>query len=121
MDESILNTIKKMLGGIEEDDSFDTDIIVLINSAFQTLRQIGVGPTKGFTISDATTTWDQFAIGPELSNVKTYIYLKVKTIFDPPTSGTVMEAYKATISELEYRLNADCEEVTRNVLCSEGQ
>lgn len=120
MDDSILNTIKSMLGGIEDDNTFDTDIIVLINSAFQTLRQLGVGPAKGFTISDSTSTWTDFSTGPEISNVKTYIYLKVKTIFDPPSSSTVMDAYKATISELEWRLNADCEEVTRHVLCSEG-
>ena len=104
MDDSILNTIKSMLGGIEDDNTFDTDIIVLINSAFQTLRQLGVGPAKGFTISDSTSTWTDFSTGPEISNVKTYIYLKVKLLFDPPLSSAVVGSTNRMIAELEWRL-----------------
>lgn len=120
MEDSILNTIKKMLGGIEDDDSFNTDLMVLINSVFQTLRQLGVGPSKGFTISSQDDLWSDFAEEPLLSNVKTYVYMKVKLIFDPPTNATVMETYKTTVSELEYRLMNDFEEVDNNALRTTG-
>ena len=104
--ESILNTIKKMLGPSEEYDQFDTDIITHINTVFMTLTQLGVGPSKGFYIEDDTTTWLEFV--PDLTNfqaIKTYIYLKVKLVFDPPQSSAVIEAMNKQIAELEWRLN----------------
>ena len=83
--DSILTSIKKLLGITEEDTSFDTDVIIQINSAFMILNQLGVGPEEGFIISDDMATWDEFLPeGKQLEGVKTYIYLKVKLVFDPP-------------------------------------
>ena len=104
--DSILTSIKKLLGITEEYENFDQDIIMHINSAFMILNQLGVGPKSGFSISDKSSTWDEFI--PESSNleaVKTYVYLKVKLMFDPPLSSTVIEAIKSQINELEWRLN----------------
>ena len=104
--DSILTSIKKLLGITEEYENFDQDIIMHINSAFMILNQLGVGPKSGFSISDKSSTWDEFI--PESSNleaVKTYVHLKVKLMFDPPLSSTVIEAIKAQINELEWRLN----------------
>ena len=104
--DGILTSIKKLLGITEEYENFDQDIIMHINSAFMILNQLGVGPKSGFSISDKSSTWDEFI--PESSNleaVKTYIHLKVKLMFDPPLSSTVIEAIKTQINELEWRLN----------------
>lgn len=108
--DSILNDTKKSNGLSEDNTSFDSDIIILINSAFMILNQLGVGPETGFRISDSSTTWSEY-IKPEddLEAVKTYIHLKVKLVFDPPLSSTVMEAYKQAVAELEWRLNVNAE------------
>lgn len=110
MEDSILTSIKKMLGVTQECTDFDVDIIIHINTALSILTQLGVGPPEGFFIEDATTTWDDYINGDSSFNdVKTYIYLKVKTIFDPPQSSVIMAAYKETIKELEWRLNVTAE------------
>ena len=104
--DSILTSIKKLLGITEEYENFDQDIIMHINSAFMILNQLGVGPKNGFLINDKSSTWDEFI--PERSNleaVTTYVHLKVKLMFDPPLSSTVIEAIKSQINELEWRLN----------------
>ena len=104
--DSILTSIKKLLGITEEYENFDQDIIMHINSAFMILNQLGVGPKSGFSINDKSSTWYEFI--PERSNleaVKTYVHLKVKLMFDPPLSSTVIEAIKSQINELEWRLN----------------
>lgn len=107
---SILHDIKKMLGPSYDDDSFDTDIIIHINSTFTTLRQLGVGPAKGYRISDEDNLWSEFVKDEEmLDSVKTYIYLKVKLIFDPPLNGTLYEAFERQVKELEWRLNVSVE------------
>lgn len=107
MEESILTSIKKLLSIAVEDKSFDQDIIININSVFMILNQIGVGPEKTFSIKDGTSKWIDF-IGDndELDAVKTYIYLKVKMVFDPPASSSIMENYNELISEYEWRLNS---------------
>lgn len=106
MTDSILETTKKMLGVDESYDVFDPDIIMHINSVFVVLNQLGVGPSKCFSISDETTTWAEFFSNEEvLEMVKTYMYMKVKLIFDPPISSVVMQAAKETIAELEWRMN----------------
>lgn len=104
--DSILNSIKKLLGIAEEYEHFDSDIIIHINSVFMILNQIGVGPAEGFSIQDKTSTWEDFTKG-ELSveSVKTYVYLKVRLIFDPPSSSSVIESINRQISELEWRLS----------------
>ena len=114
--DSILKTIKKMLNVHEDDNSFDTDIITLINSTFVTLHQIGVGPIRGFAITGDSETWDEFipdADDISINSVKTYIYLKVRLVFDPPSSSSVMEAINKNVNELEWRLNVMAESRTR--------
>ena len=109
-EKSILDDIKKLVGVSTEDLSFDNDIIIHINSAFMILNQLGVGPITGFSISDSSKKWnDYIAEADDSEAVKTYTYLKVKIVFDPPLSTTVMEALKQTISELEWRLNVNTE------------
>lgn len=104
--ESILNSIKKMLGPDAEYDHFDPDIIMHINTVFMVLQQLGVGPEEGFFIEDDTATWADYLADPtKLQMVKTYIYLKVRLVFDPPTSSTVMNAINQLIAEYEFRLN----------------
>lgn len=103
---SILNTIKKMLGFEEDYDAFDTDIIININMVFNILNQLGVGPTEGFSITGSTETWSDYIDDMrKLEMVKTYIYLKVKQIFDPGTSSALNNAIDNQIKELEWRLN----------------
>lgn len=105
---SILTSIKKLLGITEEYEHFDADIIMHINSVLMVLNQLGVGPREGFRIEDKTSNWTDF-LGDSLllESVKTYIYLRVRLLFDSTTlSGTVIESMKQTISELEWRLNA---------------
>ena len=111
--DSILTSIKKLIGSPEEYEHFDTDIIIHINTAFNTLTQLGVGPEEGFRISDATAIWDDFIDTSDTilyEAVKTYIYLRVKLIFDPPNSGATIGIFKETIKELEWRLNVTADE-----------
>ena len=105
--ESILTSIKKLLGIAEEYEHFDNDIIMHINSVFMILTQLGVGPSKGFMITDSSASWDDFLPegGEKLQAVKTYMYMKVKLMFDPPTSSAVMESMNRMINEFEWRLN----------------
>jgi len=106
MIESILTSIKKLLGITEEYTHFDSDIIMHINTVFMTLNQLGVGPDAGFRIEDKNATWDEFVNNDDyLDAVKSYMHLKVKMLFDPPLSSAVMEAMKQQINELEWRLN----------------
>lgn len=106
MEESILASIKKLLGIPEEYKQFDADIIMHINSAFSILTQLGVGPSNGFSISDEEKEWHDF-IGDDgkIEMVKSYIHLKVKLLFDPPLSSAVIEAIKQMVKELEWRIN----------------
>lgn len=108
--DSILTSIKKLLGIEEEYEHFDPDIIMHINSVFMILTQLGVGPSEGFTIEDDTSIWTDFVPDTtKIESVKTYIYLKVKLLFDPPLSSAVIESMNRTISELEWRLNVAAE------------
>lgn len=109
---SILVSIKKMLGLEDDYTVFDTDIIVLINAALMSLQQLDVGPKDGFMITDKSQTWDQFLTNDvKLEAAKMYVYLKVKTTFDPPSSSFVQTAYEKQIAELEWRLIAQAESV----------
>ena len=108
--DSILTSVKKLLGLNEEYTAFDADLIMHINSVLMILRQMGVGPQEGFGISDATATWSEFCQGKEdIEAVKSYTALKVRMLFDPPQSSSTMEATKNLISELEWRLYAECD------------
>lgn len=106
--ESILTSIKKLLGIAEDYEHFDNDIIIHINSVFSILTQIGVGSETGFSISDKTATWSDFiSDNTKIEMVKTYVYLKVKLLFDPPLNGSVTSSMEKTIAELEWRLNVE--------------
>ena len=105
MNESILTSIKKLLGITEEDKNFDPDLIMHINSVLMVLNQLGIGPSEGFRIEDDSAEWSDFIDDSKnLEAVKTYMHHRVKLLFDPPLSSAVMEAIKQTISELEWRL-----------------
>lgn len=108
MDDSILLDIKKLLGLDKDYDSFDKDIIIHINSVFSILRQLGVGPETGFRISGIAETWSNFITDTNLfEDVKTYIYLKVRMIFDPPASSVLAASIEKEIAEFEWRLNVE--------------
>jgi len=107
---SILDSVKKTLGMDASYTAFDEDVIIHINSVFVTLAQLGIGPTTGFQISDNTATWDAF-LGTDilLNNVKSYMYLRVRMLFDPPSTSFHIEAMNKQIQELEWRLNVQRE------------
>lgn len=105
MAQSILTSVKKILGIVEDDTSFDVDIVLHINSVFSILEQVGIGPVDGFMIEDAEPTWDDFVTDRRLNSVKTYVYLRVRLLFDPPSTSFVIESMNKQISELEWRLN----------------
>lgn len=106
MEKSILATIKKMIGPTTEYEYFDQEIIDHINSALMVLTQLGVGPPGGFHIEDDTATWNDFIDDMSLFyGVKTYIYQKVRLIFDPPTNSAHIAAIEKSIAEFEWRLN----------------
>lgn len=108
--ESILTSIKKLLGIGEEYEQFDPDIVMHINSVFTDLNQLGVGPPEGFFIEDSTSEWTDFISEPgKIESVKTYIHLRVKLVFDPPTSSAVIESMQRQIDKLEWRLNVAAE------------
>ena len=110
MEESILTSVKKMLGITKEYDTFDMDIVMHINSVFMILYQMGVGPSEAFKITDDSTKWSDFIPeGSNLESVKSYMYLKVKLRFDQPTNSAVAEANNRMISEHEWRLNFEIE------------
>ena len=108
--DSILTSVKKILGITEDYEHFDADIIMHINSVFLILRQMDVGPETPFRIEDKSAVWTDFTEDiAQIEMVKTYMGLKVRMIFDPPTQGSVAEAYKAQIAECEWRLNVECD------------
>lgn len=110
MSNSILISIKKLLGISSDYTAFDTDIIININSTFMILHQLGIGPEEAFKITGEKERWDDFIEDEDnLEAIKSYIYLKVKVIFDPPLNSSVLEANKQMISELEWRLNVQKE------------
>lgn len=119
--ESILTSIKKLLGIPEEYEQFDMDVIMHINSALFVLTQLGVGPSEGFSITDKTSKWTDFVSNVKnIESIKTYVYLRVRLLFDPPSSSAVTEAMNRQISEFEWRINVavdpgeKSEEVTAN-------
>ena len=106
MQDSILMTIRKLVCGDPYADHFDTDLLVHINACFSILNQLGVGPENGFIVTDETQSWSSYIADNYILNmVKTYVTLKVKKIFDPPLTSSVLEAMDKEISQLEWRLN----------------
>ena len=117
--DSILDSIKKLLGIQPEYNSFDEDIIVAINTSFATLNQLGVGPEGGYMIEDNTQTWNDYITTTNLNMVKTYIYLKSRLLFDPPTGG-VLDAIKNQLAELEFRLYVEVDPKVNDETFEEG-
>lgn len=108
MEESILISTKKILGIAEDYTVFDLDIITHINTAFSTLTQLGVGPAEGFMIEDETAAWSEFdPVGDDrnYNAVRSYVFLRVRMLFDPPTTSYLITAMEKQIQELEWRLN----------------
>ena len=106
--EYILPSIKKLLGINPEYKSFDQDIIMHINTVFMILNQMGMGPEEGFSITDETTAWSEYCTTKNENAVRTFIYLKVRLLFDPPTSSVLIESINKTLAELEWRLHLQC-------------
>jgi len=103
---SILNSTKKALGLAEDYTPFDPEIIMHINSVLGTLNQLGIGPEMGYAIADATPTWEEFlGNDPRLNPAQSYMYLRVKFLFDPPDVGYLVTAFEKQIEQLEWRLN----------------
>lgn len=113
--ESILTSIKKLLGITEEYEHFDVDLVMHINSVLSILTQIGVGPPEGFSIKDEDAVWTDFIPdGTNLELVKSYIHLKVKLLFDPPLGSAVIESTNKLISELEWRIQVIADSVNKS-------
>lgn len=113
--ESILTSIKSLLGISEDTTAFDGDVLAGINAAFFTLTQLGIGPPEGFLVTDSTETWSDFYMDrAALGGIKQYVFLKTKLAFDPPDHGYVMTQYESIIKELEWRLNEQREEERLN-------
>ena len=105
MIQSILDSTKKILGIAPEYKAFDHDIITHINTAFSTLQQLGVGPAEGFMIEDDTVEWDTFLAGTiPLNQVKTYIFMRTKLLFDPPPNSFGISAMVDQVKEMEWRM-----------------
>lgn len=110
MNDSILNSVKKLLGLDENYSPFDVDVIMHVNGALADLAQIGVGPDTGFSIKDVSETWVDFlGDDPLLNNVITYVYISVRLIFDPPATSYLIEAYEKRKDELTFRINVTVE------------
>lgn len=106
MAQSILNSVKKMVGVDPSLTVFDLDILTNINSVFSDLEQLGIGPVDGFMIEDDAPTWDDF-LGNDnrLNSVKSYMYFRVKLMFDPPQTGYLIDSLNAQVEKMEWRLN----------------
>lgn len=104
--DSILLSIKRLLGVSEDCEHFDDEIIMHINSVLVILNQLGVGPPGGFIVTDTRQTWSMFVPNrTDVEFIKTYVFMKVKLIFDPPQSSSAIESMNRVISELEWRIN----------------
>lgn len=110
MEQSILKSVKKLLGIGDDDDSFDLDVLMHINTVFSNLTQLGIGPPEGFAIEDDSKEWKEFLQDDvKQSAAKSYVYLRVRMLFDPPASSFAIVAFEKQIEELGWRLNVDRE------------
>lgn len=109
MNDSILNSVKLQLGILPEYTVFDQQLILAINTAFSILHQLGVGPKDGYAIEDESNRWDEVVTKQSLNMVKSYVFLKVKLLFDPPATSFVLEAYNKQLTEMEWRINSEVE------------
>jgi len=109
MNDSILNSVKLQLGILPEYTVFDQQLILAINTAFSILHQLGVGPKDGYAIEDESNQWDEVVTKQSLNMVKSYVFLKVKLLFDPPATSFVLDAYNKQLAEMEWRINSEVE------------
>ena len=108
--DSILDSVKKMIGPSVDYTVFDDDLIMIINAVFNILKQLGIGPAGGYQIESKDDLWTDFMpTGPKLNMIKTYMYAKVRLIFDPPQNSTISQALKDVVNEVEFRANIDAE------------
>ena len=113
--DSVLDSVKKMLGVDLVDDSFDMELIIFINDVFSKLNQLAVGPTTTYVIDDRLDKWTDFLLDrADLNMVRTYMYLQVRITFDPPTNPSLLENMMKRIQEYEWRLNVQAEQALRN-------
>lgn len=113
--DSILDSVKKLLGPGPDQTEFDSEILMDINGVFFELQQLGVGPEEGFSVYDNTAKWIDFTPDEKVLNaLKPYMYLKVKLIFDPPTSSSVLTSFENMINRFEWRLNVGSETKSLN-------
>lgn len=103
---SILNDVKKMLGIPEDVSDFDKDLIIFINTIFSSINQMGIGPMKCFKINGKDETWNDFDKRFDMEEFKTYLFIKVKMLFDPPANNQLSESYNNTVKELEFRIHS---------------
>ena len=105
MEENLLKTIKQLVGCPDDFEQYDMDLTIHINSAFATLTQLGVGPKEGYRITGADNVWNEFEDDPQkLSLIKDYVYIKTRLLFDPPTTGSLMDSLKEELKEMKWRL-----------------
>jgi hypothetical protein len=105
MEQSILKTIKQLIGCPDDFEQFDLDLTIHINSAFATLTHLGVGPKEGYRITGVNNVWSEFEEDTQkLSLIKDYVYIKTRLLFDPPTSSSLMDSLKEQLKEMEWRL-----------------
>ena len=109
MNDSILDSIKKNLGIVPEYTAFDDQIILDINAAFSTLHQLGFGPDEGFEITGIDEFWSDIIEEPRFNFVKSYVCMKVRVMFDPPTSSYALDALNKQIAEYEWRIKSEIE------------
>jgi hypothetical protein len=114
---SILIDSKKMLGIEEDYDAFDQELILHINSIFSTLNQLGVGDPEGFSISGDHDTWESFIgeIRTDLQNVRSYVYLRLRLLFDPPSNSFLVSSLQRQVEEMEWRINVQVETPSKEV------
>lgn len=107
MEESILTSIKLMLGLTADYTPFDQQILMCINTAMNAMTQVGIGPIEGFVIRDASTTWSEY-LGDDvrMEAAKTALYIRTRLLFDPPANGTLEETLKEQLAEIEWRLKS---------------
>ncbi len=112
MEQSILKSTRKVLQIGPDDESFDLDILMHVNSAFSTLTDLGVGPEEGFVIEDDSVEWTDYLSDnlPTLSKIKTFVFLQTRILFDPPTTSFLLDAFKEQIAEAVWRINTRREE-----------
>lgn len=118
--DSILTSIKKLLGPSVDNTYFDPDIMTHINTVFMELQQLGAGPENGFFIEDKNAVWTDFMqSGTLLNSIKTFIYLKVKLVFDPPSSSAAVDSINRIIDKLEWHINNQAERLSNRQMLKE--